>query len=204
MYFFTDILLLLYSSQVLSDPLWPCELQHAGASLSLTINPSSLKFMSIELVMSSNHLIFQPSEILQNKHFYNSQECMVQIYSNTTSHGVIFLGSKITADGDCSHEIKRCLLLGRKTTTNLDSILKSRNITLLTKECLCFWICCLVGHDFSSKEQACFNFMSVVTICSDFGAPKFKVSHCFHCFLIYLPWSDGIGCQDLSFLNVEF
>ena len=42
----------------------------------------------------------------------------------------IFLGSKITADGDCSHEIKRCLLLGRKVTTNLDSILKSRDITL--------------------------------------------------------------------------
>ena len=45
----------------------------------------------------------------------------------------IFLGSKITADGDCSHEIKRCLLLGRKTIINLDSILKSRDITLLTK-----------------------------------------------------------------------
>ena len=45
----------------------------------------------------------------------------------------IFLGSKITADGDCSHEIKRCLLLGRKAMTNLDSILKSRDITLLTK-----------------------------------------------------------------------
>ena len=45
----------------------------------------------------------------------------------------IFLGSKITADGDCSHEIKRCLLLGRKTMTNLDSILKSRDITLPTK-----------------------------------------------------------------------
>ena len=45
----------------------------------------------------------------------------------------IFLGSKITADGDCSHEIKRCLLLGRKTMTNLNSILKCRNITLLTK-----------------------------------------------------------------------
>ena len=45
----------------------------------------------------------------------------------------IFLGSKITADGDCSHEIKRCLLLGRKTITKLDSILKSRDITLLTK-----------------------------------------------------------------------
>ena len=45
----------------------------------------------------------------------------------------IFLGSKITADGDCSHEIKRHLLLGRKTMTNLDSVLKSRDITLLTK-----------------------------------------------------------------------
>ena len=45
----------------------------------------------------------------------------------------IFLGSKMTADGDCSHEIKRCLLLGRKVMTNLDSIFKSRDITLSTK-----------------------------------------------------------------------
>ena len=45
----------------------------------------------------------------------------------------IFLGSKITADGDCSHEIKRCLLLGRKVMTNLDSILKNRDVTLPTK-----------------------------------------------------------------------
>ena len=48
----------------------------------------------------------------------------------------IFLGSKVTVDGDCSHEIKRCLLLGRKVMTNLDSILKSRDITLSTKVCL--------------------------------------------------------------------
>ena len=48
----------------------------------------------------------------------------------------IFLGSKITVDGDYSHEIKRCFLLGRHTMTNLDSILKSRDITLLTKVCL--------------------------------------------------------------------
>ena len=50
-----------------------------------------------------------------------------------TVRDFIFLGSKITADGDCSHEIKRCLLLGRNTTTNLDSIFKSRDITLPTK-----------------------------------------------------------------------
>ena len=50
-----------------------------------------------------------------------------------TATDFIFLGSKITADGDCSHEIKRCLLLGRKAMTNLDSILKSRDVTLPTK-----------------------------------------------------------------------
>ena len=53
----------------------------------------------------------------------------------TVTH-FIFLVSKITADSDCSHEIKRCLLLGRKAMTNLDSILKSRNITLPTKICI--------------------------------------------------------------------
>ena len=53
-----------------------------------------------------------------------------------TMSDFIFWGSKITADGDCSHEIKRCLLLGRKVMTNLDSILKSRDITLPTKVCL--------------------------------------------------------------------
>ena len=48
----------------------------------------------------------------------------------------IFSGSKVTADSDCSHEIKRCLLLGRKAITNLDSVLKSRDVTLLTKVCI--------------------------------------------------------------------
>ena len=58
-----------------------------------------------------------------------------QIYGETMDivRDLIFLGSKITVDGDCSHEIKRCLLLGRKAMPNLDSILKSRGITLLTK-----------------------------------------------------------------------
>ena len=58
-----------------------------------------------------------------------------QIHGETmeTVTDFIFLGSKITADGDCSHEIKRCLLLGRKVITNLDSILKSKDISLPTK-----------------------------------------------------------------------
>ena len=53
-----------------------------------------------------------------------------------TVSGFIFLGSKITADNDCSHKIKRHLLFGRKATTNLDSVVKSRDITLPTKVCL--------------------------------------------------------------------
>ena len=61
-----------------------------------------------------------------------------QIDGQTTEtvRDFIFLGSKITADGDCNHEMKRCLLLGRKAMTNLDSILKGRDITLPTKVCL--------------------------------------------------------------------
>ena len=54
------------------------------------------------------------------------------------------------------------------------------------------------------KHQAFFNFMIAVTICGAFGAPPNKVCHCFHCFPIYFPWSDGTRCHELSFLNVEF
>ena len=61
-----------------------------------------------------------------------------QIYGKKveTMTDIIFLGSKITADGDCSHDIKRCLLLGRKAMTNLDCVLKRRDITLPTKVCI--------------------------------------------------------------------
>ena len=59
---------------------------------------------------------------------------------------------------------------------------------------------------FSLKEQAFFNFMAAVTICSEFGTQEDKVCHCFHCFPIYLPWSDGTGCHNLfeCTLNVLF
>ena len=59
-----------------------------------------------------------------------------EIYRETVETDFIFGGSRITADGDCTHEIKRCLFLGRKLMTNLDSILKGRDITLPTKVCL--------------------------------------------------------------------
>ena len=71
----------------------------------------------------------------------------------------IFLGSKITADGDCSHGIKRCLLLGSKAMTNLDSILKGRDITLSTKICLdkavVFPIVMYVCESWAIKKAEC-------------------------------------------------
>ena len=77
----------------------------------------------------------------------NSQKTKIMAFGLITSWQIdgetmeaatdfIFLGSKITANGDCSHEIKRCLLPWRKAMTNLDSILKNRDITLMTKICL--------------------------------------------------------------------
>ena len=62
--------------------------------------------------------------------------CQINGKKMETIAGSIFLGSKSTVDGDCNHEVKRHLLLGRKAMTNLDSILKSRDITLLTKVCI--------------------------------------------------------------------
>ena len=57
---------------------------------------------------------------------------------------------------------------------------------------------------FLSKQQAFFNFMAAVTVHSDFEAQENKIFHCLHFFPIYLPWNDGNGCHDLSFLNVDF
>ena len=59
-------------------------------------------------------------------------------------------------------------------------------------------------HSFSSNEQASFNFMAAVITCSDFGAPKNKDCHSFHCFPIYFPWGDGTGCHDLGFWMLGF
>ena len=85
----------------------------------------------------------------------------------------IFLGSKITADGDCSHDTKRCLLLGRKSMTNLESTLKSRDITLPTKVCLVKTM--VFPVQFSSVTQSC------LTLCDPMNrsTPGLPVPHQF-------------------------
>ena len=92
----------------------------------LKLNIQKMKIMA-SIPISSWHPFPSP-------HGIHSHPFMENRWGNMeTVRDFIFLGSKITADGDCSHEIKRCLLLGKKAMTNLDSILKSRDITLLTK-----------------------------------------------------------------------
>ena len=106
----------------------------------ITDQSSTKHHMPLLLLVLSFHLILCPPEmvdsyILKTKIMASGPITSWQINGETmeTVTDFIFLGSKITADGDCSHEIKRRLLLGRKAMTNLGSILKSRDITLMTK-----------------------------------------------------------------------
>ena len=115
-----------------------------------------------------------------------------KVFSNTTVQKHQFFGAQLSLLSN-SH-IHTWLL--EKPQFWLDEFCWQRNVSA-------FYYAAEVGHSFSSKGQATFNFMGAVIICSDFGAPKNKVSHCFHCFPIYLPWSDGTRCHDLSFLDVE-
>ena len=110
----------------------------------------------------------------------------------------IFLDSKITADGDCSHEIKRCLLFGRKVMTNLDSILKSRDITLPAKVCLVKAMVFALVIAFLPRSKSLL-IMAAVTTCSDFGALKNKAYHCFYCFPVCLPRVMGPDAMILVF-----
>ena len=78
-------------------------------------------------------ILYSTSRKLRSWHLVPSLHGKIDGETMETVTGFIFLDSKITADADCSHEIKRCLLLGRKAMTNLDTILKSRDMTLPTK-----------------------------------------------------------------------
>ena len=89
--------------------------------------------MKDEIEKTGLKLNIQKTEIMASSPINSWQTEREKVEAETD---FIFLVSKITSDSDCSHEIKRCLLLGRKVMTNLDSIFKSKDITLLTKVCL--------------------------------------------------------------------
>ena len=118
------------------------ELDEAQAGIKIAgRNINNLRYADDTTLMAESLLMKVKEESEKVGLKLNIQKRKIMASSSITSWQIdgetvadfIFLGSKITADGDCTHEIKRCLLLGRKAMTNLDSILKSRDITLLTK-----------------------------------------------------------------------
>ena len=111
-------------------------LRYAGDTILMAESKEELKSILIKLKEESEKaglkLNIQETKIMASGLITSWQ---IDGETKETVTDFIFLGSKISADGDCSHEIKRHLLLGRKVMTNLDSILKSRDITLMTKVC---------------------------------------------------------------------
>ena len=213
---------LLRCAQLFATP-WTAVCQ---ASLSITNSQSRLKLMSIKSVMPSNHLIlccpllFPPSSFPASGSFPRSQffasggqsmdihdwfplglTCLIslpskglsRVFSNTTvqEHHSLVLSFPYSTTFTSIHDTG-------KTTASTRCTFLGKVMSLLSN------VVSKVGHGFSSKEQVSFNFMAAVTICSDSGAPKYKVFHCFHCFSIYFPWSNGTRYHDPSFLNVEF
>ena len=112
-------------------------LRHADHSTLMAESEEELKSLLVKMKEESKKVCLNLS-IQKTKIMTSGAITSWQIDEETmkTVRDFILGGSKITADGDCSHEIKRCLLLGREAMINLDSILKSRDITLLTKVCL--------------------------------------------------------------------
>ena len=112
-------------------------LRYADDTTLMAESEEELKSLLIKVKEESEKvglkLIIQKTKILASGRITSWQ---IDGETVETVSDFIFLGSKITADGDCSHEIKRCLLLGRKAMTNLDSILKSRDTTLPTEVCM--------------------------------------------------------------------
>ena len=121
--------------------------------------------------------------------------------------GLVSLLSKGFSRVSSSNTIQKHQFFGAQPSLSNSQILHDCGKTIaLTRRTFVGKVMSLLFNmlsSFSSKGQAPFDFMAAITICSDFGAQKKKVSHCFHCFPIYVPWSDGTRCHDLSFLNVE-
>ena len=130
------------TSDYADDTTLMAESEEELKSLLMKVKEESEK-VDLKLNIQINKFILKKLNIHKTKIMASGPITSWQIDGETVSD-FIWGGSKITADGDCSHEIKRCLLLGRKVMTNLDSIFKSRDITLPAKVCLVYGFS--IGH----------------------------------------------------------
>ena len=199
------------------------------ASLSFTISQSLLRLMSVESVMPSNHLILCRPLLLLPSAFPS-----IRVFSTVSSShqvakvlqfqlqslqwfplgltGLISLQSRDSQESFPipQFESMNSLALSFLYSPTLTSIHDSAKTRALTRGAFVGKVISLLFNMLSRlviaflPRNKCLNFMTAITICSDFGAPKNKVCHCLHFFPIYLPWSDGTGCHALLFLNVEF
>ena len=217
---------LFFSCSVVFDSLPAHGLQHA--SLSFTISRSLLKLNCIESVMPSNHLVLCCPLLLLPSFFPKSESFpMSQLFPSggqsiraSASASVLPMNIQgwfplfsLQSKGLSKHHSSKASILWHSAffmvqlshlyneTTGKAIVLTGRTFVDGVMSLL---FNTLSGHSFSSKEQVSFKFMAAVTICSDFGAQENKVFYYLHCFPIYMSWSDGTRCHDLSFLNVEF
>ena len=199
------------------------------ASLSFTIPRSMLKLMSIESVMPSNHLILcRPLLLLPSifpgiRAFSNELALCIRwpkywsfSFTISPSNGYLRMISfrliwspcclRDSQESSPTPQFKSICslvlsLLYHPTLTSIQEYWKNHSFDFID---LCFLMCYLdLSYFFFPKEQASFNLMAAVTVHSDFGVQENKICHCFHSFPFYLPWSDGTGGHNLSFLNVE-
>ena len=179
------------------------------ASLSITNSRSLLKLMSIESVMPSKHLIlcsplltpsiFPSIRVFPVSQFFTKYWSFSFSISSSNEYSALnsfridqldLLTVQGTLKSLLQHHSSKASILRHSAFFIIQLLERNIAVTrwnLLARSCLCFLICCLGDHSFPSKEQASFNFLSAVTICSDFGAQNNKVHHCFHRFPIYLP-----------------
>ena len=216
-----------FSRSVLPDPLQPHGLQHArppspSPASGVYSNSCPLSWwcqptISYSVVPFSSHLrSFPVSGSFQMNQFFASGSQSISPSSEYTGlplgwTGWISLQSKGLSRVFSNHSSKASILrpsaffmvqLSQPYMTTGKTLALTRWTFVGKVISLIFNMLSRLVTAFLPRSK-CLNFMAAVTICSDFGAQKNKVSHCFHCFPIYLPWRDGTGCHDLSFLNVE-
>ena len=208
------------------------------ASLSLTISRSLAKFMSIESVMPSNHLICHltiwssvtlfclqslptSGSFLVSWLFVSGGQSVgtsastsvlpknIQGWFSSRLTGLISLLSKglsrvFSSTTDQKHQFFGALPSLLSSSCIHTWLLEKTPLTIRTFVSKVMSLLFNTLHSFPTKEQLSSNFMAAVTICSDFRAQEVEICHCFHLFPFCLLWSDGTGCHDLSFLNIEF